>query len=479
MIVKRFLWLIMSALCIVVACPGLVRAAPVNTANVKELNFVFLHGLNGNASAMQLLEDSIMDQIPAYVTNYEFNHPDLNIVTDTLLRSYPNNIYIDAWAQNIADDINKRFAGKKNLVLIGHSMGGKAALYAVSHNKGNLAEKVAMVVTINSPIKSLVNYYYVGGDTALDYWGAQKLLSNKGALASLVNYDSSQDGQWVSSNKHWLAFISSEASPLSPQFDVSGVDALPREMDDSIVPVSGQYADGADVVYYGEYGHGDFTELDDVAAYIADQILRYIFGGNIECSVFARGGAFEHKARLLPGTDYWQDLVGGVLTGSGTLTHQNDSFFKWQNWEDVVGEQMAGISRSGFQTSQKKSFAISTGLQQAGWASPDDAQDGRLYLKTRAAPRSRVQIDWSIYQQGLLPSGVKRDHNEVDLETGTPFTSIGQVSWETNDPRDVRLQIWSQAQSPLRWFKASWRVYYKESRHRQIIDEIPETTLSN
>jgi len=167
------------------------------------------------------------------------------------LRSYPNFEGIEAWAQNIADNINKRYPDKKNLVLIGHSMGGKTALYAVAHNVGNLADKVAMVVTINSPIKSLEKYYYVGGDTALDYWAAQMLISEKGVVESLVNHDSSEDGKWVSQNKHWLAFISAESAPLSPQFAVNGIDALPRDMDDLIVPISCQYADGADVVYYG------------------------------------------------------------------------------------------------------------------------------------------------------------------------------------------------------------------------------------
>jgi len=470
---KRVLLPILSMLCVVAACPGPAQAATESAANVKELNFVFLNGLNSNSSALQLLEDSIIDQMPAYITNYEYDHPDVNILTDTSLRTYPNDVYIDTWSQNIADSINKRFAGKKNLVLIGHSMGGKAALYAVSHNKGNLADKVAMVVTINSPIKSLVNYYYAGGDTALDYWGAQKLISNRGALASLVNYDSSQDGQWVSSNKHWLAFVSSESSPLSSQFDVNGIDALPRDMDDEIVPISAQYADGADAVYYGEYGHGDFTELDDVAGYMADQILRYIFGGNIECSVFARGGAFEHKAGIFPGTDHWEDLVGGVLAGSGTLTHQNDSYFKWQEWKDLVGESSIGGQRSSYQTTQKNSSPILTGIKQSSWASAVDPQDGRISLTTRAAPRSSAQVDWRVYQQGLLPSGITRDHYEVELNTGSQFTSIGQVSWETNDQRDVRLRIWSQAESPFRWFKAQWRVYYKESRQRKIIDGLP------
>jgi pimeloyl-ACP methyl ester carboxylesterase len=470
---KRFLVLVLSILLVITVCPGLVQAASADTEDVKELNFVFLHGMGGNSGALQLLEDSIADKMPAYITNYEYDHPGIKILTDNLLRNYPNNVDIDAWANNIADAINKRFPDKKNLVLIGHSMGGKTALYAVAHNIGNIADKVAMVVTINSPIKSLLNYYYVSGDTALDYWGAQMLISSQGVLESLVNHDSSEDGKWVSIHKHWLAFISAESSSMSSQFDTSGVDPLPRNMDDTIVPISCQYADGADVVYYGEYAHSDFTKLYEVSDYLADQLLRYIFEGNVECSVFARGGSFEHKAGLLPGTDYWEDLAGGVLTGSGTLMHKNDSYFKWEEWEDVVGEYSTGSIRSSFQTIQKKSFPILTGIKQARWANADDPQDGRITITTRAAPRSTVQVDWSVYQQGLLPPGIKRDHYEVEIDTGTQLSSIGRAAWETDDPRDIRLRIWSQANRPFRWFNAQWSVFYKESRQRQIIDELP------
>jgi pimeloyl-ACP methyl ester carboxylesterase len=472
-IMKPWLLLIVILLCVVVAFPGVAQAASKNTVNVKEVNFVFLHGMGGNASDLQLLEDSMVAQMPAYITNYEYGHPDTSVQADMLLRSYPNDVSIETWAQNIADAIDAHFSGRKNLVLIGHSMGGKTALYAVSHNIGNLADKVAMVVTINSPIKSLMNYYYIGGDTALDYWGAQKFMSSQGVLESLITYDSSEDGKWVSSHKHWLAFISAESSPLSPQFNVGGIDALPRDMDDTIVPISCQYAEGADVVYYGEYAHSDFTRLDEVASYMADQILRYIFGGNVECSVFVRGGSFEHKSGLLPGTDHWQDLVGGVLVDSGTVIHKNDSYFKWQDWEDVVGEHLSDGMRSSFQTTQKNSFPILTGIKQADWAAANDPQDGRISLSTRAAPRSSVQVDWSVSQQGLLPPGITREHYEIELETGTQLTSIEKASWETDNPQDIRLRIWSQAQKPFRWFKTRWRVYSKENLQRTVIDEIP------
>jgi len=108
------------------------------------------------------------------------------------------------------------------------------------------------------------------------------------------------------------------------------------------------------------------------------------------------------------------------------------------------------------------------------WLSPDDSGDCQLYLKTRAAPRNHVQVEWSIYRRGLLPEGVERDHYEVEIITGTPLTTVRHVSWLSDDPGDLRLIVSSEAERPFRWFKAEWRVYSKESRYRQVIDEMAE-----
>ena len=470
---KIILILLAAMLCLGI---GLGNMAAINAASdslSKQLNFVFLHGMNGNSGAMQMLADSISDRIPAYVLNYQSSHSGADIQTDLLNRNYPNNVDIETWAKNMADAINQRFAGKKNLVLIGHSMGGKTALYAVSHNIGNLADKVAMVVTINSPIRSLVSYYYLGGDTALDFWGAQMFASDKGVLQSLVYYDSAADGQWVGSHKHWLAFVSSESSPLSPQFDTRGIDPLPRVMDDRIVPISCQYADGADVVYYGEYGHSDFSDSQAVSGYMSDQILGYIFGNKVDCASLSRSGSIEHKSGLWPGTDRWQDTVGGVLAATGTISHFNDSYFKWQSWADTVGQASLSETRSSFQTTAVNSSPVFSGITQAEWNDENNPRDGLVDIKTRAAPRSSVKADWNIYQPGLLPAGTQRDHYEIELETGAQLTSITNVSWESSDTRDLRLQISSEAQKPFRWFRAQWRVYYKVSRQPDVIDNLP------
>ena len=464
--------LITIGLCLSLSLYSPAQSAPEEPVQVKELNFVFLHGAGGNACSMQLLADSIMEQLPAHILDYQFAYPDTEIKVDALLRCYPNDVDIQTWANNIADSINKHLPNKRNLILIGHSVGGKAALYTVANNVGGLAEKVALVVTINSPIKRMQRYYFAGGGSAVDYYRALGLISDRGVINSVVYYDSSEDGRWVAAVKHWLAFISGEAAPLSQQFNVGGVDALPRNIDDSIIPISAQYTDRADVIYYGEHGHSDFATSDEVAGFMAEQILRYIFGGEIECSVLARSGTLEHKAGWVPGIDYWEDVVGEVLVSSGRLQYRNESYIRWQEWEEVVGEYPAEGKRSSYQVSQVRHFPFLASIEESRWLSPDDSEDCRLYLRIRAAPRNHVEVDWSIYRRGLLPPGIERDHYEVEIVTGTPLTNVRYVSWVSGDLRDPRLQISSEAESPYRWFRAEWRVYSKESRYRKVIDEI-------
>jgi pimeloyl-ACP methyl ester carboxylesterase len=470
--VKRLALLIVIGLFVQLGFYSPAQAAPEEPVQVKEINFVFIHGAGGNACSMQLLADTIREQISPYILEYEQANPGTEIRFDMLQRCYLDDVDVNTWANNIAASIDEHFYDKENLVLIGHSAGGKAALYAVAHNVGGIADRVVMVVTINSPIKSLDGYYVTGGGSVVDYCRARWLLSDRGICNSIAYYDSSQDGSWVGSNKHWLAFISCESAPASVQFDFGGIDAWPRNMDDSSIPISAQYSDGADVVYYGEHAHSDFTQSDEVARLMTERILRYIFGGSIEYSVFARGGTFEHKANWLPGKDHWEDIVGEVLVKSGRLEHMNESYFRWQTWEDVVGKSPTAGERSSYRVSLLNPFFFFTGIRESHWLN-QDSEDYRLYLRTWAAPRNRVQVDWSIYRQELLPTGTERDHYEVEIATGTPLTGITYVSWIAKDPRDLRALVWSEAESPFRWFQAEWRVYFKEVRQRKVIDEIP------
>ena len=475
---KRVVLLLTFGLCFQLGFSSLVQAAPNDATYTKELNFVFLHGAGGNTCSFQLLEDCIQEQLPANILLYEQADPNTKIRISVLKRCYPGYVDVQTWAQNIADSIDKHFHDKENLILIGHSMGGKAALYALAHNIGGLADRVVLLITINSPVKSLNSYYVAGGLSPVQYCRIRWLQSDQGVCNSVTYYDSSEDGSWVSSNGHWLAFISGEAAPLSEQFDIGGLDGWPRNIDDGIVPISAQYSPGADVIYYGEYGHNDFAVLNEVAEFMADQILCYIFGRSIECSVFARGGVFKHEASWLPGRDYWVDVAGGIPASTGSLLHENESYTKWQEWEDVVGLCSPEAKKDSYYVSRAGSFPFLASIMESRWLHPDNPEDCRLYLRTRAAPRSRVEVNWSVHRIGLLPSGQRRDRYEVEIITGTPLTKIARASWATDEFRDLRIRIWSEADRPFRWFKADWRVYLKESRLKKIIDEIDGQALS-
>ena len=464
------------ALCLQLGFSGSAVSAADGPA-VKELNFVFLHGAGGNPCGPQLLDDSILEQIPDYILKYQQANPGTEVKVNVMNRCYPSDVDVETWAKNIADSVDKYLPGKGKIIFIGHSMGGKSALYAVAKNVGGLADRVAVVVTINSPIKSLNNYQLVGNSSFSDFCRAGWLIRpDRGLCASVGSYDSSEDGKWVSQNRHWLAFISGENAPLSPQFDYGGFDPYPRDMDDGALPMSAQYADGADVIYYGDYGHSDFTLLKEVADSMAGEILKYIFGGVIECSVQARDGGWQHKAGMLLGTEYFQDTIGDVLGDSSFLWHWNPSYISWQEWEDTVEYQPPTYEnqlRSRFESSRERSAPFFTRVDEVRWLSPDASADCRLYLRTRAAPRNYIQVDYNIYVQGLLAEGKKRDHSEIEIVAGTPLAEINQASWLNDNPRDLRVAVSSRAERPFRWYEAKWRVYYQESRTRNIINEIP------
>ncbi|MDD5288712.1 MAG: alpha/beta hydrolase [Dehalococcoidales bacterium] len=448
-----------------------------DAVQIKELNFVYLHGMGGTPCTLQRLSDWITKRLSDYIYLYEQANPGIKVKVNTLFRCYPGYLNIDTWANNLVESIDEHFKGKDNLILIGHSMGGKTALYAVAKNIGGLADKVSTVITINSPIKNLSEYYPPGGGPVLNYCITGLLGSDEGVCIAVTNYDSSSDGKWVAEYRHWLAFISAENAPLSPQFDRNGVDAWPMDMDDSIVPISAQYADGADVIYYGEYGHSTLGTSDTVAESIANQIVRYLFGFPVDCCVLSGNGAFKHSADWLIGKDQWDEVVGEVVATTGTLRYTNESFTQWKQWEETLGEIIPQAKRSSILVRQL-SFPLLTNIKEARWVTADEPEDCRLYLRVSAAPRTTVEANWTIYRSPLLPEGTKRAYYEVNITDGTPLVAITHISWLNEDTRDLRLRVWSEAHSPFRWFTAKWRVYNYESRQKNIISEIPIVSSS-
>jgi pimeloyl-ACP methyl ester carboxylesterase len=439
---------------------GAVNAAPDYAGQVKKLNIVYLHGAAGSSSDMQLL--------------YEQKNPGVNVQLDYLLRSYPNNVDLVTWANNIADAINTHFSGRENLILIGHSMGGKAALYAVAHNIKGIAEKVSAVVTINSPVKALNNYFIAGNGSATNYCSLRWLRTDVGVCNSLGNYDSSEDGAAVAASKHWLAFISGENAPVSSQFDYGGLDGYPRDIDDGLVPIDAQYTDAADAIYYGQYIHGALETQSNVADFLADRILRYIFGGVLQCSApTSRGGTFEHKAGILPISYTWTDVLGEVPSGNGTITHQNNSWIHSQSWEDVVGGDCpAGFVRSRYAVEKSGTLPIVDKIKEYHWLD-QNASDGRLYITSQAGAKTHVSIAWGITQHELLSGGASRERYEIRVTAGTAQTGVSTAAWEEDDRSDTRIVVKSQTEGPFRWFTAEWKVFQLKQVQRDIIGTIP------
>jgi pimeloyl-ACP methyl ester carboxylesterase len=469
---KMFAWAIIIGIWIAAALPGLARPVPAAAAQVKELNFVFLHGAGGNSGALQRLADQVVDRLPDFTREYEAANPGIQLNTGILNRCYPNDVDIDTWAQNVVESIIK-YSNKKNLVIIGHSMGGKTALYATAHNIGGIADKVKAVVTINSPVRQFSRYYFVGG---VNYWSAVWLLPqgqgvlSGGVLSSIAYYDSAEDGRWVGANRHWLAFVSGESSPSSVQFDVSGVDPLPRDMDDKIVPVSAQYSEGADVVYYGEHDHSEFNDSDELSGIMADNILRYVFSKRIDVSVPDKSGTFNHEANWMPVVEKWEDSFGSITASSGKIIHQNESYIKCREWEDVVGEGTGTGNRDSFSL-RMDSLPVLTGIVESRWQT-GNPENCWIYIKTRAAPRSTVRVEWSVARNPLLSKEFPRDRYEVEITSGTPFTGIIQVDWLSEDPSDQKLKINSSAEGPFRWFQAQWRTYIRVPRINNVLADI-------
>jgi len=365
------------------------------------------------------------------------------------------------------------------LIIIGHSMGGKSALYGVAKDVGGLADKTMLVVTINSPVKRMDQYQIAGGGTAADYCRAAWLRSDRGVCESIASYDSSEDGAWVGNNRHWLAFIAAENAPLSTQFNFGGVDAFPRQMDDGVIPMSAQYAEGADVVYYGQYYHSDFHQMNEPAGFLAEKILTYIFGGTIDCADFVKEGSFERRASGFLGADQWIDFLGDKMGISGAIQHKNDSYLDWREWEDIVEytpPTYEGAKRTRFEVSVASTSSPLANIEEARWLEPDNNDDFRLYIRTRAAPRQFLRVDWNIYRQDLLPLGKQRDYFQVNIVAGTPLTEINKVFWATENVRDLGFWVQSKAERPFRWFRAEWKVFQKDSKYRKLIDEIPSIT---
>lgn len=275
-----------------------------------ELNFVLLHGMGGSKESMENLEDALEDKVGEEAIRYEKDHPDIDIIINFLRKDYPNNVGVDKWAGNIGEKIDTHWPNKRNLILVGHSMGGKAALYAVAKNKGGLQHKTLAVVTINSPIRDLFTYgwhdvYYEC--KAANWLGIR---FDDGICHSIVYRDTRTEADWVGDNKHWLAFISSEDHPNHGKCDLVGADIYGKYMDDAYVPIGAQYTAHADAIYYGSHCHSECTNNPSVADKLAKSIADYIFGNEIGFSAYVGSYWNSRKSPFGVGINHYEHEAG-------------------------------------------------------------------------------------------------------------------------------------------------------------------------
>lgn len=454
----------------------------------KELNLVFLHGMCGNPSAMEPLKNRLIDsELPPRIEEYEGSHPGVRVTINWWNPQLSNNVNIGTWAQEIATYINEHLPDKRNLIFICHSMGGKSAIYAVRHNKGGLQDKTLAVITINSPIERLDHFETTGGGHLIYEWCHSKGLleqlsggcEDKGICDSVAHYDSRNDANWVATNKHWLAFISAESHPKSGDCDIPVFgDLLPRNMDDSIIPISAQYTPEADSVFYGKYCHSALHQNHDARVFMAKTIARYIFGEVIKCGHLFRSGKFSHKSGVYVGTppipsEHWEDVEGDALACSGIYSHMNRKTLFIKHWKDKKGCTCPNQQeRSSFEVEKASGCDPWTGIDWEKWAS-DDPHDCRISIKTYAGFRNKIRVNWKVYHKGLLPPSSERDHYEVEVTRADKFTGIDEVRWVTDDPLDCRIRIDSWALQERLWIEIEWRVYCKKKIRRQLIEEIP------
>jgi pimeloyl-ACP methyl ester carboxylesterase len=454
-----------------------------------ELNLVFLHGAPGEPLSMGPLETALRDSLAPKITAYEQSHPGMNIEVNTWIPDLDNDESVSSWANNIATFINDNLPNKENIILIGHSMGGKSAIYAVKNNVGGLQAKTLAVVTINSPIEEMDHYVTTGGFSIWEnFCGAWFTLSghdtqtgDNGVCTSVAHHDSRDEAIWIAQNKHLLMFISGEdGGPNSTQCNSLIGDGLPRDQDDELFPISAQNVPEADVVYYGNYCHSALHDNSAATNFMAETISNYIFGDVIHCSVLVREGSYDNKADIYPGTDSWEDIRGDVLACEGSWIEETCNSIPTCSWNPIVGCNPCpgGDERSYCEVSKDPSSDLSTWINTYGWES-SDVNDCRIYVDAGAAYRNWLKINWRIYGKGLLPTGTPRDHYEVRvIDADDPGTGTSWVRWETSAPNDCRIRISSWAWSPNYWIRIGWRVYKNESRQISLIsDMISDATL--
>lgn len=314
-----------------------------------QLNLLYVHGVNGCDSSRQGAHGSLADleaavnaALPAWIADLESRHPGVNVVvksaraniyTATPSPFHPsdsnNPLHMDdweagdpgcsatrqgepcttafEWRYRLVQEINRHFGpNARNIVLIGHSTGARAA-FEVTANVGpngvntfdwGVQDRVIGVVSIQGMIDSLgtSKYNVIGAASFVNTCKYSDAILGFGDNCAMGNgwceYASEVSAfpaaDWVARNKRALMLIShGSCSPALWTGESDG--SLPLDAQGSplavgleLTPAPGQTYRPAHGIRYGSFCHSAITNRSNASHNAAvnsarDQILSWLF----------------------------------------------------------------------------------------------------------------------------------------------------------------------------------------------------------
>jgi len=233
-----------------------------------QVDVVLLHGLGSTGQAMGNLETEIRERLRHFWYTIRPWVWDLPPTAD-----------LAQWAVNIQARIAHELpADARKLIIIGHSMGGKAAIHAAWGDRA-LSGRTAMIITINTPYDALALYQGALEQLCETYFFARPGQSDQGACESLA-YDSVaiEVAPLVGRGLTIVSLRSARGALRDPV--CLGVDIYPEYPDDGLVPIEAQTAPGAVRLDYGEWCHFDYADRAAglIAALIVPMIVQTLSG---------------------------------------------------------------------------------------------------------------------------------------------------------------------------------------------------------
>lgn len=335
-----------------------------------KFNILFLHGMPETPNVLDPLKEKL-----------EILFAEKDFLINSWYPHLPDAESVDVWAENIADEINK-WSPDGQIVIIGLSMGGKAALHAVADDSYGIQEKIDIVITINSPIKKFQHFYnsffgYFYPKPIIPLMATELMGYEKpDGLHDVIFFDSTDEADWIAQEKRLLTFYSGEHHPADPLYDDDLGDMFPRVIDDGTVPTPAQYTDYSDSVYYGVHQHeAVFRDLSIGGARdcIAENISRYLLGEPVNFS---------------------------VLIDSGVISHRTNPFTQDNSWTDSIRVDTADEKRNQFMVQIKKgTCSFKAGVSDVYWET-DEHSDTNLIIHSYALlPFTNIVFQWQIFEE--------------------------------------------------------------------------------